>query len=328
VESHRDGLYVNGQPYLDPEGAIVQFAYDAAAGNLGYLVEMPDGYLVKVTRANGTPPLRLAVAGRTSQGWDVQTVTGQHLSGSTLSVLSDGLLVSRSASAFRYVPGKGVIGIAMPDGFVLTPMQRGNVGATGFVLLEREGGLPAKGSFSAVTGSVKALGSTLGIGKKEDYALFALSSGQIIPLNISVEDKQVVELSQCRSQSKFVNRCEQAETFESLYEPDGDPNNQHYYWRANGLSTPAGPIAVPQENGSKDLFIVDLASGRKVTAFKRALGIARWDAVQDSDGVVRVTAGWSFKQHTIDDALAWLQSGGAMEAAAASEGAEEPAENP
>jgi len=274
IEGRSDGFYVNGQPYLDPEGRISQYAYDVVTGEISYIVDTAGGKVVKMTRAGSTmPAVQLATAMQNHIGWDVQTVSGQRIGGSSFSVLPDGVLVSRNTSAFRYQPGRGVTNIAIPEGFVIAPLQRGNVGATGFVLIERlQPDAGSDGGFGKLVGSVKSLGSTLGIGKKEDYALLQLGTQRLFMLNVDTEGKRVLQLSDCQRQNKFVNKCATANSFDSLYEPDGDTNWAHYYWRVNWFKTPSGPIAVSMENGSGDIYITDLQSGKKVSAFSRKMG--------------------------------------------------------
>lgn len=139
--------------------------------------------------------------------------TGKQLSGFTLSILSDGFLVGRSSSAFRYQAGKGVPSIAVPDGYSITPLQRGNVGSTGFVLLEKEGATGGADPISGLFSSVKAIGSILGVNKKEDYFLMSISSGKLYPLNIAADGKQVTLMSQCRRVNWAVSEYQKGTVF-------------------------------------------------------------------------------------------------------------------
>ena len=60
------------------------------------------------------------------------------------------------------------------------------------------------------------------------------------------------------------------------------------------------------ENGHKDVYILDLSSGKKVSAFSRTLGINWFSTQQQGDGTVSITAQLAFKTEKIPDAVAHL----------------------
>ena len=307
VTGRADGFIVDGHPYLDPEGRILQFAFDVVSGRLSYAAGGSEGVIIRTMTAGSTSePVTIATAKRTPVGWDVQTVTGKRVAGNGLSVTPDGFLVSRQDSAFRYVPGTGVQTIAVPDGFQLAPLQRGNVGATGFVLLERVNATGGGDSAANLVSSVRAIGSLLGVSKKEDFALMDMKTGRLILLNIDADSKQVSVLSQCRKRNNLVNECRHSESVESLYDQSGFRNSGHYYWRVQWANTPEGPLGIAQESGSSTITLIDLATGRRVVAFHRGLGISEWDAVQSGDGVVRVRAKMGFTWEDIADARTFM----------------------
>lgn len=312
VKQRREGFTINGQPVVDAEGRITLYAFDVVTGDVTFAVQTPNKLEIKYLRAGASAtPITLAFAARTADGWSVQTVTGLNLSGNSISVIPCGLLVSRPGAAFRYDPGQGVKNIPVPEGYVLASIQRGNIGGTGFVLLERD--IPPNdpqagllGTMRSMAGSVKALGANLGLNAKPDYALYNGDTNSMISLNIDMDGKDVTAMSGCHRQNLAINRCDSAQTFESLYEQSGGRNIHHYYWRAQWLNTPTGPIAVTLEAGNRDVFITDLASGKKVLAFHRALGIADMEVTQNPDGTVAIEAQLAFQHQSIPDAAAFL----------------------
>lgn len=318
LTERKDGFDINGVPVLDPGGRISAYAADPVGGGITYLLETSQGVSIKSLSA-GDPArtLLLATGRRSGSGWDVVTASGLSLSGQTLSVLSDGFLVGRESAAFRYQAGKGVTNIAIPAGYFLAPLQRGNVGATGFVLLEKEAATGTD-SFSRLTSSLTTIGSILGANRKEDFALLDIQTHKLHPLNIPANGKMVHVHSQCRKKNWAVNECAQMQSFEALYDRYGMKNSTHYYWLIHWLNTPEGPVAVTLEDGQGVLYVTQLTSGRRVVALKRSLGISDWDVLQRADGSVGLKGKLAFTWEEVPDVAVLLRSGSnAGDAAAA-----------
>jgi hypothetical protein len=188
IEDQRDGFLVNGQSYIDPEGNITNFAFDVLTGDVTYSVQADrTNYIIKYAKAgtnrDGIP---IATASRTNTGWSVQTVTGKRINGELITMMPKGILLSRSTAAFEYVPGEGTKSISVPQGYIVVPMQRGNVKATNFILVQRiEAPQTSQNSLSTLFNDVKSLGSMIGVGKKEDYALMEINTGKLTMINIS-----------------------------------------------------------------------------------------------------------------------------------------------
>ena len=318
IDNRMDGFSINGAGYVDPEGRIRNYAIDPVSGLATYLAETgPNTFVIKVVRVGtDTEPLLIGTALRRETGWQVETVTGKRMNGENLTVMQGaGVLVARGSAAFIYRPGKGIQNIAVPKDYIVARFQRGDVLGTNHLLLERY--VPPQ-SRDGIFDSLKALGGTLGINKTEDYALYNLAKGAAIPINISDSGKKVGSYSNCHRKNAVVNECANVDFRESLYDNIGK-NLSHYYWRINWFSTPSpGGVLIAQENGLKDITIRDLATGKKVTAFSRALGISGYDAVQGSDGKIRVFANMGLSRERIDDAVAFLANNEANEMKAAS----------
>lgn len=313
IEGARDGLRIDGQSFLDPEGQVATYAFDVLTGDITYTIRNGNAVVYKYLRAGSdADPVTLATAQPVQGGWQVVTVTGKTFSGDAVTPLAKGFLVSRSGSVFRYEPGKSAKGTPVPAGWVMAQFQRGNVGATRYILLEREQPAPGQsagglGALGGLFDAAKTLGATAGLAKKEDYALMHLDSGKLYMLNIQVDGKLYTFMSNCRKRSLFVNDCANANTVESLYTAGNDRNYSHYFWKANWYATPTGPIAVTLENGVADVYVLDLDSGKKATVFHRALGLSKFDSGQGPDGTVGVQANLAFDHQEIADAGKFLQ---------------------
>jgi hypothetical protein len=313
IEGHRDGLRINGAGYADPEGKVSTYAYNSLTGDITYSIQSGDGQVFKYMKAgSNAEPISFASVSYGAADATVNTVTGKKITGSVVTPTATGLLVYRGGSVFRYEPGKGMKSFTVPDGWVPTPIQRGNVGATGYILLERiQMSSDAAGGLGGLFNAAKSLGATAGLNKKEDYALLNLETGALFPLNVQAEGKTQTVMTNCVKKNSFVNECAKGHSFESLYTDIGR-NYGHYYWSVDWHMTPSGPIAVTMENGQKDVFIIDLKSSKKVNAFHRALGISSLDISQSPTGVVALKAGWMFKTFPIDDAVKHLNDSPAV----------------
>ncbi|MEO8121611.1 MAG: hypothetical protein ABI606_20080 [Rhodoferax sp.] len=309
IRGRRDGFDVNGQPFLDAEGKMFSYAFDVTTGAITYAVKTSRGLTIKALNASDIgQSIVIATGALGASGWEIQTTSGKQMAGDTLSILSNGFLVGRTSSAFRYQPGKGVRSIAIPVGFVLAPLQRGNVGATGYILLEREQATGGKDPLSQTLSSFVAIGSILGVNKKADYSLMNIETGKSYPFNIAANGKQLTLLSQCRQRNWLVSECQRAQTVESVFGEDGFKNNSHYYWLINWVGTPSGPVALSLEDGLANIYVTDLATGKKVVALNRSFGIADWEANQRSDGNVSIRAKLAFEWKEVPDVVSFLKA--------------------
>ena len=310
VTERKDGFDINGDPVLDPEGRIFNYAVNTITGAATYAVQSNASVTIKsVAPAAPYSTVTIATGVQGANGWEFLTATGQRLAGSTLSVLSDGFMLGRGSAAFRYRAGSGISNVSIPNGYLLAPLQRGDIGSTGFVLLEKEGAVP-DGKVNPLMGLISAtqsLASSLGMGRKEDYALLDTQTGTLHALDIPADGKTVAVMSDCRKRNWAVNECRKMQTFESLYGTNGSKNTTHYFWKVQWLPTVAGPVALTQEDGLRAIYLTDLRTGRKVRAFHRTLGIADWDVIRHADGRVGAKARMLFEWQEIPDVVAFMQ---------------------
>jgi hypothetical protein len=170
------------------------------------------------------------------------------------------------------------------------------------------------GAAGQLLNSFKSLGSSLGINRKDDYALMNIDTGKLTPINISMEGKQVQLMSECRKRNNLINDCARMDSFESVYKPDGSRNMSHYFWRISWLNTPSRTLLVSQEGGLGTITATELNSGKKVVLFERALGIANFEVQQNRDGTVDISAQMGFSQETRKDIAMLMDSLPAVEA--------------
>lgn len=309
VERFRDGFSIDGKRHLDYEGEITKYAFDVLTGDITYLARVtPMQYKVKTMRARtGQEPVTIATASKNMGLWQVQTATGKTLGGSAILPLSRGVLIVRDNVAFKYLPGKGISNIVGPEDFTFAHFQNGDIEGTGHILMERIPE-PSENSADNFMSNLKTLGSMLGVNKKEDYLLLHTESGKTLPLNVSVDGKQVNVYSQCTRRNAALSQCDRMDSFDALYDPNvpGTPNLSHYYWRISWFKTPQGPVLVAQEGGLGKIVATNLASGKQATLFSRALGIAGFSTRQGADGKIGVTAQMGFTKEAIDDVVAFM----------------------
>ncbi|WP_288370563.1 hypothetical protein [uncultured Marinobacter sp.] len=173
--------------------------------------------------------------------------------------------------------------------------------AAGYILIEK---IPEeKGSLQELTGIFSSLGETVGLSEADGYMLLHAETGRTVKLDISIDDKDVYEYSNCKRQNDFVNKCADMSSYESIYRKDGSRNQGHYFWRVDWMQTPQGPFAVVQEAGTRKINVVNLESGVKATVLERTLGISSYNLYQAPDGTISINAQMGFSKQTIDDAI-------------------------
>jgi len=310
-ERFRDGFAINGRRYIDPEGKITAYGFDAQSGDFTYLAETnPGQFILKAGRAlSPNDPITIGNAQKNGAQWNVSTVTGKKFTGYRLIPSSRGFIIARENTGFRYVPGSGTTNIIAPESFSIAALQNGDISNTGYILLERtptSNGTQQGNSFGALFSSVQALGSLVGIGKKEDYALLNVDSNLLVPINVSLDDKQIQVMSDCKQRNYVYARCAHMDSFESLFQANGMKNMTHYFWRITWFNVPGRPILVSQESGLSKISATDLNSGKKVILFDRAMGIAGFSAKQEMNGKISVTAQMGLSNESKNDVVALL----------------------
>lgn len=302
----RDGLTINGKKLLDAEGSIKFFGFDQITGDVTYLVSTgPDTYAYKYVRATtGMEPVKIADATFNS-GWQVTLVTGKKIGGDKLIPLGRGFVITRDdGSGFVWSPDKAMQSFNAPEGFQIADFQNGDIGGTRFILCERmiEGEEAASGTFGKLFSATKNLGSTLGINNKEDYLLLNIDTGAVVSINISYDKKNVAVHSNCRAtSSKFVNKCDNVQFYDSLYDESGNPNRGHYFWSINWYNTSSGTLLLFMDNNGRDLYAQNLNNNKKATILSRMLGINWFTSTQKADGTVSVVARMGFSDETIEN---------------------------
>ncbi|MGE0155670.1 MAG: hypothetical protein AB7T17_01415 [Geobacter sp.] len=296
----KDGFEANGRRHIDPEGKIVKFGSNSHTGDITYLAQVSrESYIIKTMRV-GHDPITIATAERSQNGWTVTTVTGKKIVGESVVPLSSGFLVARGAAGFIYSAGKGINNIAIPEDFLIAPFQNGDIQGTRFVLIERRP-TDKSNQIGGIFDSVASLGSTLGVNKKEDYALLNIDTGKQILINVSMDGKNESVYSECRKQNSFINSCANIDFQESLFDKYGLPNAGHYYWRISWFNTKTGPILIVTENSLRETIAENLNTGKKATLFSRMLGINYVIVSEKPDGRISATAKMGLDTQSIEN---------------------------
>jgi hypothetical protein len=302
----RDGLTINGKKLLDAEGSIKFFGFDQLTGDVTYLVSTgPDTYSYKYVRATtGMEPVKIADATFNS-GWQLTLVTGKKIGGDKLIPLGRGFVITRDdGSGFVWSPDKAMQSFNAPEGFQIADFQNGDIGGTRYILCERMivGEEATDGTFGKLFSATKNLGSTLGINNKEDYLLLNIDTGAVVSINISYDKKNVAVHSNCRAtSSKFVNKCDNVQFYDSLYDESGNPNRGHYFWSINWYNTSSGTLLLFMDNNGRDLYAQNLNNNKKATILSRMLGINWFTSTQKADGTVSVVARMGFSDETVEN---------------------------
>lgn len=307
ITQEKDGFKINGLQYLDPEGEIVSYAFNTKSGDISYLCRTsPESFSIKFTRPfSPNNPVLLALVRREGTMWKVTTTTGRQLAGQSLTLLARGFMIARDTAGFMYEPGVGILNVSLPEGFHIAKFQNGEVQATTSILLERN---PVANSNQAgqLIDSFKSFGSSLGINKKEDYALLNYNSGHLTPINIDLLGKEVTVHSECHQTNRFVRGCDKVDFFESLFDKYGQPNGTHYFWRVNWFSSDSGTILVSDE-GTK-VTVVNVTTGKQAIAFSRVMGVNYILAERTLEDKIKLRAKLGLQEEQIDDLEAFLNS--------------------
>jgi len=302
-ERRKDGFSYDGSPFIDSEGPIGTYGADSRSGGVVYLVDTSASEAVVKYHNVHSPLPAIAIGTATDSAGRItfQTATGEKISGDALLPTARGVIMLREQGLISYDIKDGTVTRAIPDGYVVAPMQAGAVAETGYVLLERVAPAESASPLSKLISAGKAIQSELGRDSSQDYALYNLRSQRLVALNIPLRGKTVGEGVGCEARSALVNKCRGWKTYSSIWEADGSPNWRHYFWAASWHMTSHGPMAIVMENGSKEINVIKLDTGERVNAFNRALGIASYNVAPTPGGSLRVDASWAFKKHEVPD---------------------------
>lgn len=297
-------LYINGQAYIDLDGSISLVGSDDLSGSFVYSVVLDDNtLLLKYHRAGSSAaPLHFATMTISNSGYRLTTVTGLNASGSTFMPTSKGVILKRSNALISYEFGQNFKTVSLPKDFSPTPFQRGDVGSTRLVLLERNEDASGAGQ----VGLMSAF-QVLGVGRDDDYLLFNIDDGTKAVLNMNSDRKNQTAYSQCQRQNDFVRKCAKSHSYESLYTQLGTKNHLHYFWAVDWFNTPAGPMGV-YNSGSK-VSLVDLQGRKEFVLFERMLGVNEFTVKRDLEqNKVGLSVKLGLSTEEIDDVVEHLST--------------------
>ncbi len=311
LERKSDGFSLNGERmYVDFEGPIVRLGYDWQSGDAFYIVKLSsDTYRIKYQKMlSGRDPISVGLIKRDGLSLHVETVTGKRFNGRNIIPTSKGFVVVREKTAFVYEVGKRPVTFIAPEGWHIAAFQNGDVATTGFILLERDGESETRNPFSNLMKSTAELGNALGISTKSDYMLVSMKNpAQRKMINVTLGEKEVALLSQCRQQNRYVRICDSMETKKSLYQPNGLKNFNHYYWNIQWFKGKRNIFSITKEGNNRVVRVSDLEHNRSAEIASRVTGFPEYVAKQDKNGVVKVhVEGGLLPSVDIEDAEAAL----------------------
>lgn len=306
-ELKKDGILINGKMYLDFEGSVAKSGSNRLTGEFTYAIQNYDGtYTLKYYRADSdAEPIKIATVYQKNGAYNVRTVTGKTLPGTTLIPTADGFIIGRTGSAFQYRIGSKVEPLNLVDGYHIAQFQKGDVASTGYILLEKDSE-PAseKNSVAGFMSTLDSLGNTLGINEADHYVLANISTGNLVPLDVHIDGKEVAEYSNCRRVNSVVNDCANVSYKEALFKPNGYKNNSHYFWSIDWASTLNGPIAFYKT--STKVKAVDIKNAQVHTLFSRTLGVNEYHLIKHVDGKVSIDAQLGFSREQIEDVSSFI----------------------
>lgn len=280
-----DGFVAGDKPIIDPVGRITSFGGDNRSGDVTYFVQIaPQRFLVRFTNVHSNlPPVTVGTLVTDATGQHFTSMDGQQIAGYMVIGAGQGLVIARDSAVFAYTYGKGVSTEPLPTHYLLSSYQRGDVAGTGYVLLRHVV------SQAEQQDLIKNVGDLFKIvrGKEygNDYALFNVHTGHVVPLPMNEDDEGG-----------------------GIFSSDGRPNFMHPYWRVTWMSTVDGPTAVALEDGVKSVDVIRLDTDQRATVFHRALGIESFNVVPLPNGSIKVTGAWNFHGHPSQDVRALFTS--------------------
>jgi hypothetical protein len=303
---HKDGIRINNVMYNDFEGSVASFGGNRITGQFTYAVKNFDGtFTLKYNKANSeNGPIKIATVEKKGDLFNVTTVTGKSLPGSSVTPTSDGFIVGRAGSAFKYTIGKNQVkSITIIDNYHIADHQNGDVASTNYILLEKDA-TAKEDSLGGMLDSISSLGNTLGLNKAEHYVLVNINNGTIVPLDVSLSGKKVAEYSNCRSKGLY-NKCDNVSFKDALYDKQGLKNNSHYFWAIDWIDTKSGPLAFYKT--STTVKVVDIKNSKVHTIFSRTLGVNDFSLIEHVDGKVSIEAQLGFSSDKIEDVEQFIQ---------------------
>ena len=286
-EDARDGFKANGQLWMDPTGAIETYGVDAATGDATYLVDMGGNrYAVKHANVNASAaPVELGTIQIGDDRVSFASVDGTQLGGESFVVMSDGVLITRAGSMFRYIPGQRPAAQTVPTGYAVLYAQGGDVASTGYVLAMKRG----KPSWADAIGVRPGQPSNTWR-RSNTHGLFGVSADRVglkKPAMFGSREPDFALIDIKTGRSVVVPR---SELTTDIGWADRQGNKQHFVNAIKWFPTSIGPIAVVYGDNNASIYAIHLPSGRQELLFNRPMGINSWRAEPTPDGGIRVGA--------------------------------------
>ncbi len=304
-----DGFKVNGMQVISPYGRVITHSGDPETGRVVYFIETAKNQLRVEMLQAFSPQQRVFLGSLVQDGysWSFTSVTGQKISGDKPNPTSEGVLMSRAKAGFHYIAGQGIDSFSVPDGFHVASFQPGEIGSTSYLLLERDADNSGDNPIAGLIGVGKSVGNLFGVTEIQDYLMFNIKSGKAMPLNLSLDDKETVQLTGCVKRNNYVNECSGVNSYTSIWDADGGRNWSHPYWRLKWLKSAIGPVLIVTDGAMQTkIVVVDLERDKRYLAFSRMMGINEFNVSRNANGRIQINAQLGFSHKSIDDLDSWL----------------------
>lgn len=296
VELSMEKLRVDGVPFVDPDGGIINAAEDVDRNIVTFTTRGPAGR--SVVKLAALDDLGSATPVGYSSWTEVRPVgrsgdrsrqifegrTGVRVEGRWGKQAADGVALwdDRRVMIYRY--GAGVLTGDVPAGFYPAGSQNGDVVGTGVLLIRRDN--RRETANQGAVRAFKGLFSSIGAAKPvSDFALLDASNGKVMPLPIE-------DLGQD----------------ESMYDGPQGQSGTHYFWRARWMKLGERRFVLHFAKLKQRMLVTDLDSGKTAEAFNRpSLGIVSW-TFEPNRGAGRLVARWGSQDHVIDDMVGWFDA--------------------
>lgn len=303
---HKDGILINDKMFNDFEGSVANFGGNRMTGQFTYAVKNFDGtYTLKYNKAYSEyGPIKIATVEKKGESFNVTTVTGKSLPGNSVTPTSDGFIVGRAGSAFKYTIGKNQVkSITLLDNYHIAKHQNGDVASTNYILLEKDA-TSKSDTLGGMFDSISSIGNTFGLNKADHYILININNGSVVPLDVSLSGKEVAVHSNCTSKGVY-NECANVSFQDALYTKQGLKNSSHYFWAIDWIDSNSGPLAFYKT--STKVKVVDIKNSKVHTLFSRTLGVNDFSLIEHIDGTVSIEAQLGFSSDKIKDVEEYIR---------------------
>lgn len=249
-----NGFKVNGNDFTDRDGLIEDVYFNQATDSVNYLVHVKQNdFLIKTFQAcSDKKPLVVAKVKKINNSWNINTVTNERFVGQTLILGSKGFLfVQNNGEIGYYDYENGVKNIHLPANYQLSKFQSGDFSQTNVIML-KSSPKDTDHTSNLINNVLHTISKCIGHEKKYEYHLMDINTAKLVKLNIS-DDGAPSQIC-TKYTGRWINqKCVQyKDRIETLSTG------------ANWMRTKEGVIVISVENDSKQIYMTNFATEKKV----------------------------------------------------------------